>query len=411
MPTKPLEKRIDLRNKVLLLDKNFLGGSSFFSSFFYDDESPTTIKDGVATIFITGLITGDNTIANDYCTGTFYIRTEIEAAIENPEVNEIILRINSPGGDSNGIDALNEYIHSAKDIKDIKAHGVGTVASAAYYIASACSKIEMDADGDFAGSIGAYVIYIDDSKYLDDMGVQEIVIIDDSSPEKYPDATTPEGYAVLKNNVNEVKRIFVEKVSRSGRIKDVAKATNGAIFAADKALELGLIDSIKYHNKKKEVAMTDEEKEEFDKLKKENEELKKENEETKNSLEELKTELNDLKTNKPTEEGSDENGDGENGQSNEPSTQNSSNEETSASYNPDVLIAWASKNNISDAEVIKAVASKMSLEDFQKANPSKKIASPFAAVNLVNKAKEQRANAQAKGSTIPKGSVLNKFKK
>ena len=87
---------------------------------------------GIAVVSITG-----PTRASYWGPGTYSnLRATIEGLLDKDDVSCIVLEINSPGGDVNGLFECCEYISKEIEAKPIHAHDTGMCCSAAYAIAS-----------------------------------------------------------------------------------------------------------------------------------------------------------------------------------------------------------------------------------------------------------------------------------
>ncbi len=117
-----------------------------------------SMRDGIAIIPVTGPIMR---YANMFtrisgATSTQELATDLQAALDNPQVKGIILNVDSPGGEANGINELGDMVYAARGKKPIKAYGGGTVASASYWIGSSADELIID-DTALLGSIGGVV--------------------------------------------------------------------------------------------------------------------------------------------------------------------------------------------------------------------------------------------------------------
>ncbi|WP_265822530.1 S49 family peptidase [Geovibrio ferrireducens] len=168
-----------------------------------------TVRGNVAIIPITGIIFRYANLFTHICGATAVsdVAKDLNAALENDEVTSIILEINSPGGEVAGIDELAEAIYAARAVKPIKAYAGATCASAAYYIAAAADEIIVN-DMAELGSIGVVATIC--------KGCSEnvIEIVSSKSPNKRPDAETPEGRAQILRNIDKMADVFISKVAK-----------------------------------------------------------------------------------------------------------------------------------------------------------------------------------------------------
>lgn len=175
-----------------------------------------------------------------------WLYRELDAAKNDPDVQEILFVIDSPGGEANGCYEISEYIRASDSVKPVFAHVSGTAASAAYWIASAARSISATRTS-YAGSIGCIAVAYDDSEWLKNIGLNEIVFVSSVSPNKYADLTKEEGRSLIQKHVDELGKIFVDSVAlhRSTDSESVAsKFGAGDVLIATDALSAGMIDSI-----------------------------------------------------------------------------------------------------------------------------------------------------------------------
>jgi len=178
---------------------------------------------------------------------TQLIERDFLQALADPKVNRIILDIDSPGGNVDGVETLVNTIKNARGGKEIIAFIDGLGASAAFWIASAADKIFVSESTTFAGSIGVFQVHIDQSKFLEANG-EKHTIIRAGKLKAFPDSTEPltdSGAELLQNEVNKIFRIFVESVARNrGLSVDTITGLESRILLADEAASVGLIDGV-----------------------------------------------------------------------------------------------------------------------------------------------------------------------
>lgn len=91
--------------------------------------------------------------------------------VGDPQVRAIFIDVDSPGGTVYGVSELAAKIHAARGTKPIVAIANSTMASAAYWIASAADEVIVTPGGE-VGSIGVLAVHVDTSKFLDAMGLR-----------------------------------------------------------------------------------------------------------------------------------------------------------------------------------------------------------------------------------------------
>jgi signal peptide peptidase SppA len=209
---------------------------------------------GVAVIDVEGPIYRHASDASSGAVSTSRIARDLMLALKAENVRSILFVIDSPGGEATGLDELSAKIFEARNKKPIEAHIEGLGASAAYYIASATSRITASPMA-LVGSIGV-VIGVPLPKretksghmvHDDGHGGEYVEIVSAQSPKKRVNAGTDEGMAYYQTIVNETADVFVRDVARFRNLSadDVPKQYgDGGVSVARTALALGLIDAV-----------------------------------------------------------------------------------------------------------------------------------------------------------------------
>lgn len=163
---------------------------------------------------------------------------DVQAALDNPSVAQIVLSIDSPGGQASGIAELAQLIRSAG--KPVIAYVDQSANSAAYWLATAADQIVM-AKTAIAGSIGA-VLTIDQRS-----SDGQVTIVSSQSPAKLVDVTTDDGKARVQRLVDDLAQVFVADVAQyRGTTVDVVlqRFGGGDVFIAAEAVKRGMADKI-----------------------------------------------------------------------------------------------------------------------------------------------------------------------
>ncbi len=175
------------------------------------------------------------------------VRNNLKDALEDAAVSQIILDIDSPGGSSDGVLELSDFIFNSRGKKPILAYADGLMASAAYWIGSAADKVYATRSTD-VGSIGVYTVITDWTVWNHNQGLKtEVIRAGRHKAVGHPDRPFSEEDRVLvQSEVNEVYDLFVEAVARNRgmNLDDVLAIATGRTFIGQKALEVGLIDGI-----------------------------------------------------------------------------------------------------------------------------------------------------------------------
>jgi len=204
------------------------------------------LRDGVAILPVSGPLFRYANLFTAISGATSYelLARDFEAALNNPQVRAILLNIDSPGGEANGVSEFADQVFLARGTKPVVAYVGGMAASAAYWIASAADEIVV-ADTALLGSIGT-VMTITDTRARDEKnGVRTYEVVSSQSPYKRNDPATPEGRSRYQALVDSLSEVFVNKVA-SYRGVDPATVLSdfgqGDVFVGQAAVAAGLAD-------------------------------------------------------------------------------------------------------------------------------------------------------------------------
>lgn len=214
------------------------------------EKLPQPDTGSVAVIPVHGVIMPRATMFSDVSGATSLdrLRTQLQAAVNAEAVDNIVLDIDSPGGSSAGTTEFAREVMKARAKKPILAVGQYTMASAAYWIASAATRIYA-APSAYVGSVGVYTIHDDLSKALAEFGINRSYIsagkykVEANETEPLADAAR----AHIQSIVDSVYDRFIADISKGrGVSKDDIKTKygQGRVLNADDALAAGMIDEI-----------------------------------------------------------------------------------------------------------------------------------------------------------------------
>ncbi len=114
----------------------------------------------VAVVPISGMIFRSENVYTRWfgATAESLVQSTLTKLANDSNIAGILLYIDSPGGDAVGNAELSQQIYDLRSRKPVMAFGRGIVASAAYYIGSAASKLYLT-PSTMAGSIGSMVVH------------------------------------------------------------------------------------------------------------------------------------------------------------------------------------------------------------------------------------------------------------
>lgn len=202
----------------------------------------------VAVVPIIGVITR----YGDACSyGTEDLGRWIKQCENEDEIGKIVLDIDSPGGDVNGIETLGNIIKNCS--KPVDAYVKASCYSGAYWLASQCRHIYLEPGViTGTGSIGVYGVHQDLQTYERENGVKFTMVRARTSPNKakgnpfeaLDEATLNE----WQDRLDAIHARF-KGVVKAGRGNKIDKAAfkylfDGKVFNAEESIKEGLADKI-----------------------------------------------------------------------------------------------------------------------------------------------------------------------
>ena len=172
----------------------------------------------------------------------------VRAAADDRSVESIYLDIDSPGGEASAVDDPIDAIQYAKRLKPVIAVTQGMMASAAYWIGSAASKVYATPNA-MVGSIGVIYTHVDWSKANEDEGlkVTHLVVGNKKAFGNPDEPLSPEARAELMRVATDYYDAFVGAVAEhrnrsAAHVK--AEWADGRVETGRVAKQLGMIDDL-----------------------------------------------------------------------------------------------------------------------------------------------------------------------
>jgi ClpP class serine protease len=165
----------------------------------------------------------------------------LQAMIDDDELDQIVLLIDSPGG---GVDGIHDFVQRLADCpKPLTAYIDGSGCSAAYWIASACETIYTSATSRI-GSIGVVITMQSKAWIADEFGVYYITNAE--ATDKYPEVASDDGAAKIQTDANAVYRIFRNDVMlhRPSLTEAMINELAGGVRVGQEAVAAGLADAV-----------------------------------------------------------------------------------------------------------------------------------------------------------------------
>lgn len=216
-----------------------------------DDPRLLSIEDGVATVAIKGRLVNSDSPWNALfgMTGYGEIREAVVAAAENPDVQHILLDIDSGGGAVSGCDDTAKLIRTVNDrVKPVTAFTDGAMFSAAYWIGCAAGEVCAGKSAGM-GSIGVISTHAEYSEMHKKDGVG-VTVVRAGKYKALANSNEPlsaEGRAQIQAAVDSAYGVFIDHVAAMrGRSYEYAdkQMADGKEFFGQAGADVGLVDRI-----------------------------------------------------------------------------------------------------------------------------------------------------------------------
>ena len=235
-------------SQLLALDaRTVAGGMLAISATAPEDGAPSI---PVAVVSIEGPLAQRAFYECGYVDGYDAIAERFAAAIKDPAVRAVVLRIDSPGGDLAGCEEGIRRMVAARDAaaKPVYAYIDELAASAAFWIASAVadSGVYLPPSG-AVGSVGVTAALVDQTKALEQAGIGVTLVRDPpGKAEAHPlGPVTDLALERLTALVSSASTRFAEAIGRArGMTGARVRATNAAVYYGAEAIAVGYADGI-----------------------------------------------------------------------------------------------------------------------------------------------------------------------
>ena len=213
-----------------------------------DNTQKVTVRDGTAIVPVIGPLFRYANLFTEISGATSYelLARDFEQALASPDVQSIVLQIDSPGGEANGTHELAARIHAARGVKPIIAYVGGMAASAGYWLASAADRIIVDPTA-LLGSIGVRTAVVDTSAMEEKEGIKTYTIVSSQSPHKAIDPGQAADRARVQAVVDRLAAIFVANVARNRGVDEATVLNDfgrGDVLVGQAAVDAGMADGI-----------------------------------------------------------------------------------------------------------------------------------------------------------------------
>lgn len=208
------------------------------------------MRGAVAVVPVRGFLFHRPNFLTDYGMGC--AATDLMAVIDqlaaHPDIRAIVLDVDSPGGEVNGIPELTARIEAAGAEKRLVAVANSYMASAAYWLSAPAAEIVASPSA-MVGSIGVYWEHWDVSAALETAGIKPTIISAGKYKTEGADSKplTEEAQAHMQEIADAVYGDFVKAVAKGREVSTAAVRSGygeGRVLTAKLALEADLVDRV-----------------------------------------------------------------------------------------------------------------------------------------------------------------------
>jgi signal peptide peptidase SppA len=213
------------------------------------ERPPYQVQGSTAIIPLKGIMTPGVSFFSFFFNGasTKNVQKNIQAALDNGEIDKIIIDVNSGGGSVEGAFELADFIAEAATQKEVIAFSDGTIASAAYLAVSGVSKIFITGKSNQIGSIGVISRVVEYSK-MDEMAglnVEEFVTGKFKNTGSSDKPITDDDREEIQSRVNAVYAPMVADIAkRRGLEPEKIVEMQARVFIGAEAIDNGLVDGV-----------------------------------------------------------------------------------------------------------------------------------------------------------------------
>jgi protease-4 len=191
----------------------------------------------------------DDPISGTHTAGSDTVAAALRAAIDDPDVRAIVLRIDSPGGSVVASATIAHEVERAiRAGKPVVASMANVAGSGGYYIAMNAAAIVAQ-PGTITGSIGVYAGKMVTTKLWEQLGINFETLAVDNADVSFWSTDAPYSEAArarLDAMVDGIYRSFVAGVAagRKKSVDEIEPVARGRIWTGADARERGLVDEL-----------------------------------------------------------------------------------------------------------------------------------------------------------------------
>jgi len=178
--------------------------------------------------------------------GTRFAR-ELRRLRQDPQVDAIVLRVNSPGGSATASEHILREMRLSKDAKPTVVSMGGYAASGGYWISAFGDRIFAE-PSTITGSIGVFSVLFDVKRLARNLGIGFDLVKTGrfADLESISRPKTPEELGIFQRDADWIYQEFIARVAEGRKLSPerVEQIAQGRVWSGTDALEIGLIDEL-----------------------------------------------------------------------------------------------------------------------------------------------------------------------
>ena len=235
--------RPGLKWLLIIIGGLFLVILIFGSVYFLSGNDHSSVK----VIRMEGTLSTGNFVADD-SVGSEYVGDQLREAADDPTVDAIVLRVNSPGGSPAAAEEIISDLNYAKAKKPVVVSMGDMATSAAYYVSAHANEIYADPDT-LTGAVGVIWTFSDISGWMDQEGYNVTVVKSGAFKDMGSDtrSLSPAEQAYAQQIVNESFQEFIDDVTTQRMIAR-SDIEDGRVIRGADAVKINLVDKLGHLN-------------------------------------------------------------------------------------------------------------------------------------------------------------------
>jgi protease-4 len=210
-----------------------------------DDDDGHSYRTRVAVVYAEGMIFDG---FDDIDIGGDSLARELREVRLDPEIDAVVLRVNSPGGSATASEVILREMQLLREAEKPIIVSMGDLAASGGYWISCHADTIVAQPTTITGSIGVFGMFPNIEKLMDEVGVHVDTVATGpfSTWMSLYHQKTPEELAMMQSYVDVIYEGFLDRVA-SGRNMErdaVHEIAQGRVWSGADALELGLVDEL-----------------------------------------------------------------------------------------------------------------------------------------------------------------------